>query len=48
MPAVLPAAREQLRVGMQILRCFRGVSGVSYFDEGALITHTQWRFKDLE
>jgi hypothetical protein len=48
MPTALPALREQMRVGMQILRCFRGVSGVSYFEDDALITHTQWRFKDLE
>jgi hypothetical protein len=44
----LPSVREQVRSGMAILRCFRGVSGVSYFEEGVLITHTQWRFEDLE
>jgi hypothetical protein len=44
----LPSVREQVRTAMQILRCFRGVTSASYFENKALVTHFQWRFEDLE
>ncbi|MFO7901878.1 MAG: hypothetical protein R6U98_04395 [Pirellulaceae bacterium] len=33
---------------IEILKCFRGVSGVTYKGGEAMVTHSQWRFEDLQ
>ena len=33
---------------MEVLKCFRGVSGVTYKQGDAMVTHAEWRFEDLE
>ncbi|MBM4091060.1 MAG: hypothetical protein FJ276_16805 [Planctomycetes bacterium] len=38
----------QVKDGLQVLRCFRGVSGVTYQEGKAMVTHSQARFKDLK
>ncbi len=44
----LPTVRDQVKAVMEILRCFRGYSSASYFEEKALVTHSEWNFVDLE
>jgi len=43
-----PSLRQQLKSAMQILRCFRGVTFASYFEDKTLVTHFEWRFTDLD
>lgn len=33
---------------IEVLKCFRGVSGVTYKEGDAMVTHSQWRFEDLQ
>jgi hypothetical protein len=38
---------KQVRVGMKVLKCFKGLSSVSYVEEDALVSHREMVFKDL-
>jgi hypothetical protein len=40
------AIKAQVRVGLEFLQCLRGVSSVSYFEDDALVTHSEWHFED--
>jgi len=44
----LAQAKEYVQFGFDILRCFQSVSSVTYEEEGALVTHSEWRFQDLK
>lgn len=44
----LAQAKEYVQFGFDVLRCFQGVSSVTYEEEGALVTHSEWRFQDLK
>ena len=37
-----------IRTGADILKCFRGYSSVTYFEDGAQVTRGEWHFQDLE
>ena len=39
---------SQVRSVLDLLACFRDASGVSYFEDGALVSHSQMRLSDLE
>lgn len=39
---------QQVHDVMEVLSCFRGVSGVTYQEGNAMVTHAQWRFEDLQ
>jgi hypothetical protein len=38
---------QQVHDALDVLKCFRGVSGVTYQEGNAMITHTEVRFEDL-
>jgi hypothetical protein len=38
---------KQVRVGMKVLKCFKGLSSVSYVEDDALVSHREMVFKDL-
>lgn len=40
--------KEQIAVALDVLKCFRGASSVSYLDGKALVTHFEWQFQDLK
>ena len=37
----------QVNQVIEVLQCFRGVSGVTYQEGNAMVTHSLWRFEDL-
>jgi len=39
---------KQVRVGLDVLRCFKGSSNVLYLEESNLVSHTRIVIKDLE
>jgi hypothetical protein len=39
---------EQARTVLQVLKCFKGYSSASYFEDGVLVTHGESVFRDLE
>ncbi len=39
---------SQIRSVLDLLACWRDASGVSYFEDGALVSHSQVRLTDLE
>jgi hypothetical protein len=39
---------QQIHDAFDVLKCFRGVSSVTYLEGNAMVTHAQWRFEDLE
>ena len=39
---------QQVNTLLDILACFRDASGVSYFEDKALVSHIQMRFEDLK
>lgn len=39
---------QQIDDVIEVLKCFRGVSGVTYKEGDAMVTHAEWRFEDLE
>jgi hypothetical protein len=38
---------QQVRTVLEVLKCFRGRTSVSYFEEGVLVTHAEAVFQDL-
>jgi hypothetical protein len=38
---------RQLRTVLDVLKCFRGTSSVSYVENGAVVTHSETLFRDL-
>lgn len=38
---------QQVHDVLDVLKCFRGVAGVTYQEGEAMVTHAQWRFEDL-
>jgi hypothetical protein len=45
-PKMAKETQEQVRTGLEFLKCLRSVSSVSYFENGALVTHSDWHFVD--
>jgi hypothetical protein len=45
-PAATQAIKDQVRAALAFLQCLRTMSSVSYFEEGALVTHSEWRLED--
>ena len=39
---------QQIHDALDVLKCFRGVSSVTYQEGGAMVTHAEWRFEDLQ
>ncbi len=39
---------QQVHDVVEVLKCFRTVSGVTYQEGKAIVTHSQWRFEDLQ
>ncbi len=39
---------QQIHDVMDVLKCFRGVSGVVFLEGDAMVTHSLWRFEDLQ
>ena len=39
---------QQVHDVIDVLKCFRGVSGVVYLEDKAMVTHSQWQFEDLQ
>ena len=37
----------QIKQGLEVAKCFRGVSSVSYFEDDTLVTYSEWHFEDL-
>ncbi len=46
-PDQMAMVMEHVKVGMEVLRCFRGVSSVTYIEDGVTVSHSEWRFQDL-
>jgi hypothetical protein len=44
--AATKAVKDQVRAGLAFLQCLRTMSSASYFEEGALVTHSEWRLED--
>jgi hypothetical protein len=40
--------KQQVHDVLDVLKCFRGVSSVTYLEGEALVSHAQWRFEDLQ
>ena len=38
---------RQVHTVLDVLKCFRGVGSVQYFEDGALVTHGESIFRDL-
>ena len=38
---------QQVHDVLDVLKCFRGVSSVTYLEGNAMVTHRQCRFQDL-
>jgi hypothetical protein len=47
-PGSVKFIREQVAVVLEVLKCFRGGSSVSYFEGPALVTHSEMHFQDLK
>ncbi len=39
---------QQVHDILDVLKCFRGISSVTYLEGNALVTHSQWNFEDLQ
>ncbi len=39
---------QQIHDAIDVLKCFRGAAGITYQGDKAIISHTQWRFQDLQ
>jgi hypothetical protein len=39
-------AREGTKAVLEFLKCLKTMSSVSYFEEGALVTHSEWHLVD--
>jgi len=39
---------EHVHTGMEVLKCFRGVSSITYFEDGVIVTHYKSHFEDLK
>jgi hypothetical protein len=49
MPAMTPEKiKENSRFVIDFLKCLRTMSSVSYFDQGALVTHSEWHIVDQQ
>jgi len=44
---MIQAVVAQIKQGLEVAKCFRGVSSVSYFEDEVLVTHSEWHFQDL-
>ena len=42
------AIMEYVRIGADVLKCFRGFSSVTYVEDDAFVTRGEWHFQDLE
>ena len=42
------AIKDQIHTGLDVLKCFRGYSSVTYVEGKAMVTHHQSRYQDLE
>ena len=38
---------KQVRTGIEVLKCFRGYTSATYFEDKALVTHGLAVFEDL-
>jgi hypothetical protein len=47
-PDMIKMIVDQVYVGMDILKCFRGFSSATYVEGDAMVTHYEWHYKDLE
>jgi hypothetical protein len=51
-PGAPPKAREdvlkQVRTVLDVLRCWRGATAATYLEDGALVTHSESVYRDLE
>lgn len=43
----LKAILDQIHTGFEIAKCFRGISSVTYIEDGVTVTHSESVFKDL-
>ncbi len=43
----LKAILDQFHTGFEIAKCFRGISSVTYIEDGVTVTHSESVFKDL-
>ena len=39
---------QQVMDVLDVLKCFRGMSSVTYEEGDAMVTHAEWNFQDLE
>ncbi len=39
---------QQINDVLDVLKCFRGVAGVTYVEDKATVSHAQWNFEDLK
>lgn len=39
---------QMVEPGLEVAKCFKGVTGISYVEGDAMVTHTEWRFEDLK
>ncbi|MCI0359971.1 MAG: hypothetical protein L0211_15950 [Planctomycetaceae bacterium] len=46
MRAALQGVKDHVHAVLAFLQCLRTMSSVSYFEEGALVTHSEWRLED--
>lgn len=40
--------QEQVAIGLDVLKCFRGISSATYLEGKTLVTHFEWQFQDLK
>jgi len=39
---------DRVKKGARFLKAFRGYSSITYMEDGAIVTHGETRFKDLD
>ncbi len=47
-PGAMGGIAQQIGDVLSVLKCFRGVSAVTYTEGNATVTHAEWKFEDLK